>query len=175
MGAYSPATGITAEMHRHIIKDIIEPTVNGMNADGNSFSGFLYAGLMIDNSGTAKVLEYNVRFGDPETQPIMMRLQSDLVQLCNAALDKQLDQCTAEWLDKTALGVVIAAEGYPDNPRLGDSISGLDQTRCVTALGDTVIDAQSNAYKAAGQIDWAGSFYRTDIGYRAVIRESETI
>jgi len=204
MGAYSPATGITAEMHRHIIKDIIEPTVNGMNADGNSFSGFLYAGLMIDNSGTAKVLEYNVRFGDPETQPIMMRLQSDLVQLCNAALDKQLDQCTAEWLDKTALGVVIAAEGYPDNPRLGDSISGLDQTSdethnsavvfhagtrmeggqvktsggrvlCVTALGDTVIDAQSNAYKAAGQIDWAGSFYRTDIGYRAVIRESETI
>jgi len=200
MGAYSPAAGITAEMHDRIIKNIIEPTIKGMNADGNTFSGFLYAGLMIDDTGDAKVLEYNVRFGDPETQPIMMRLQTDLVQLCNCAVDKQLDQCTAEWIDKTALGVVIAAEGYPDDPRLGDSINGLDKftaaenavvfhagtcmedgqvktsggrVLCVTAVGDTVVEAQSNAYAAASQINWSGSFYRTDIGYRAVSRKSE--
>ena len=211
MGAYSPAAGITTEMHDRIIKDIIEPTVNGMLVDGHSFTGFLYAGLMIDDDGNAKVLEYNVRFGDPETQPIMMRLQSDLVHLCNAALDGKLDQCTVEWLNKTALGVVMAAQGYPDNPRLGDTIHGLELTKpaltepeltedkaqnpavvfhagtrledrqvktsggrvlCVTALGDTVVDAQSNAYAAAANINWAGGFYRTDIGYRAVNRES---
>ncbi len=202
MGAYSPATGITTEMHNRIISDIIEPTVNGMQKDGNSFTGFLYAGLMIDDDGNAKVLEYNVRFGDPETQPIMMRLESDLVELCNAALDRQLDQHTAVWLNKTALGVVIAAEGYPDNPRLGDTINGLESSEnkagdtavvfhagtrlqgdqvktsggrvlCVTAIGDSVAEAQSNAYAAASRINWSGSFYRTDIGYRAINRESD--
>jgi len=200
MGAYSPAAGVTTKMHDSIINNIIEPTVNGMHADGNSFTGFLYAGLMIDGDGHARVLEYNVRFGDPETQPIMMRLQSDLVQLCNAALEHQLDHCTVEWSKNTALGVVIAAEGYPDKPRLGDAISGLDCTDstehsgavvfhagtafdnnqvvtssgrvlCVTASGDSVIDAQSKAYGAASQIKWKGSFYRTDIGYRAINRE----
>ena len=204
MGAYSPAAGISDDMHQRIVTDIIEPTVNGMRADGNPFTGFLYAGLMIDDDGNAKVLEYNVRFGDPETQPIMMRLQSDLTELCEAALQQRLHQCKAKWSDNTALGVVIAAEGYPDNPRLGDAITGLEQqtgkaagaddqtmvfhagTRmqdeqvltsggrvlCVTATGNTVADAQTNAYAMANNINWKGSFYRTDIGYRAVEREA---
>jgi phosphoribosylamine--glycine ligase len=199
MGAYSPASGITDDMHDRIVREIIEPTVNGIHSDGNTFTGFLYAGLMIDNRGNAKVLEYNVRFGDPETQPIMMRLQSDLVQLCDAALDNRLDQCEAIWSPMTALGVVMAAGGYPDSPKLGDSINGLDRMNnadettvvfhagtslegdrivtsggrviCVTALGDSVAEAQSNAYKAADNITWQGCFYRTDIGYRAINRE----
>ena len=197
MGAYSPAPVVTEEMHQRIMEQVIRPTVEGMAAEGNPYTGFLYAGLMIDAQGIPKVLEYNCRFGDPETQPIMLRLQSDLVELCNRALDGELDQCQTEWDSRAALGVVLAAGGYPESYRKGDIISGLPQIEqegmkvfhagtaceqnqvvtaggrvlCATALGNSVAEAQKNAYQLARQIHWKDVFYRTDIGYRAINRE----
>jgi len=197
MGAYSPAPVVTPEMFERIMSQVIEPTVQGMAAEGYPYTGFLYAGVMIDSNGIPKVLEYNCRFGDPETQPIMMRLQSDLVELCNAALDKKLDQTTANWDERAAMGVVIAAAGYPDDYPKGDVISGLGngesasakvfhagtqldgesvvtaggRVLCATALGNTVLDAQKNAYLLAKEISWDGCWYRNDIGHRAISRE----
>ncbi len=197
MGAYSPAPVVTAEIHDRIMKEVIYPTVEGMAAEGNDYTGFLYAGLMIDADGTPKVIEYNCRFGDPETQPIMMRLQSDLAALCLAALDGKLDQTDIQWDPRPTLGVVMAAGGYPDSYDKGDAIEGLDladsdtvkvfhagtaekdgqvvtsggRVLCVTGVGDTVSDAQANAYAGVKQITWRNAQYRTDIGYRAVARE----
>ncbi|MCU7960759.1 MAG: phosphoribosylamine--glycine ligase [gamma proteobacterium symbiont of Bathyaustriella thionipta] len=197
MGAYSPAPVVTAELYERIMQQVIQPTIAGMATDGLPYTGFLYAGIMIDPQGIPKVLEFNCRFGDPETQPIMMRLQSDLVAHCLAAIDGKLDQQKAEWDERVALGVVLAAGGYPDSYASGDVISGLDQatndaakvfhagTRlqdgqvitaggrvlCATALGENVRQAQQAAYRLAGQIDWPNMFYRKDIGYRAIARE----
>lgn len=196
MGAYSPAPVVTREIHDRAMKEVIIPTVEGMAAEGVPYKGFLYAGLMIDAEGTPKVLEYNCRFGDPETQPIMMRLKSSLAELCLAGAKGQLDTVNAEWDPRTALGVVMAAGGYPAAYRKGDPIRGLEQvtdakvfqagTRlsedrvltnggrvlCVTALGDTASQAQEQAYKAVKTISWDDAYYRTDIGYRAIARES---
>jgi phosphoribosylamine--glycine ligase len=197
MGAYSPAPVVTAAIHDRIMQEVILPTVRGMAAEGNTYTGFLYAGLMIDDAGNPKVIEYNCRFGDPETQPIMLRLQTDLTALCEAALDRQLDRISAQWDPRPALGVVMAAGGYPGNYRKGDVINGLPQhdstevkvfhagttlvdtqvvtnggrVLCVTALGDTVATAQQRAYQTAALIDWRDGFYRRDIGYRAIARE----
>jgi phosphoribosylamine--glycine ligase len=197
MGAYSPAPVITEAMHARVMEQVIEPTVRGMAADALPYTGFLYAGLMITADGTPKVLEYNCRFGDPETQPIMMRLQSDLVALCEAALDRRLDQMEAKWDSRAALGVVMAAGGYPGSYPKGDVISGLDQgdsaevkvfhagtleqdgrvvtdggrVLCVTALGGSVAEAQARAYARVRQILWKDAYYRTDIGHRAIARE----
>ncbi len=197
MGAYSPAPVVTEALFQRIMDDVILPTVSGMAADGHPYTGFLYAGIMIDASGIPKVLEYNCRFGDPETQPIMMRLQSDLVELIESALDKRLHEVEAKWDTRAALGVVMAAGGYPATYDKGDVIEGLtagddDSTKvfhagtviengevvtnggrvlCVTALGDTVSEAQSRAYQRLKQISWNKAYYRTDIGYRAVARE----
>ncbi len=198
MGAYSPAPVVTPEVHRRILEEVIEPVVAGMAADGHPFTGFLYAGLMIAPDGTPKVLEFNVRFGDPETQPIMMRLQSDLTELVEAALAGRLNEIEAAWDPRPALGVVMAAESYPGQARTGDVIEGLpdpepegikvfhagtrldEQGRvitsggrvlCVTALGETIADAQARAYQVVEQIHWPGCFYRRDIGYRAIARE----
>ena len=197
MGAYSPAPVVTADIHQRIMNEVIQPTVAGMKKEGNEYTGFLYAGLMIMADGTPKVIEYNCRFGDPETQPIMMRLKSDLLELCSAALDKNLDTHKAEWNKRPAMGVVLAAGGYPADYPKGDLISGLDgsdsetakifhagtkntddgivtnggRVLCATALGDTVSEAQSNAYQLADKISWNGMFMRRDIGYRAVERE----
>jgi len=193
MGAYSPAAGADEKLQQHILKDIIEPTVQGMQQDGNRFTGFLYAGLMIDSKRQARVIEYNVRFGDPETQPILMRLESDLIELCNAAVDGTLDKHSAQWSSQTAIGVVMAAGGYPESYQSGATIHGADQTAtgvevfhagtainddklvtsggrvlCVTALGDDVVEARSNAYQVAEKINWEGAFYRRDIGHRAL-------
>ncbi|MGR3806500.1 phosphoribosylamine--glycine ligase [Pasteurella testudinis] len=203
MGAYSPAPVVTPEIHQRIMQDVIYPTVNGMAAEGNTYTGFLYAGLMIMPNGQPKVIEFNCRFGDPETQPIMMRLQSDLVELCLAACDGKLDQVRSEWCAQAALGIVLAAEGYPADYRKGDVISGIPsigqtalagqkvflagveqkdnqlltnggRVLCVTALGDTVAAAQQQALQLAEQVQWQGRFYRRDIGYRAVAREQAT-
>jgi phosphoribosylamine--glycine ligase len=178
------------------MNEVIRPTVSGMAAEGNAFSGFLYAGLMIAADGTPRVLEFNVRFGDPETQPIMLRLRSDLVALCQAALAGHLDRVEAEWEERVSLGVVLAAGGYPDSYRKGDVIEGLagiDDTHCkvfhagtrevdgqvvtaggrvlcVCALGDTVAAAQARAYERVRRIHWRDMYYRTDIGYRAIRR-----
>lgn len=197
MGAYSPAPVVTAEIHQRVMQDVIYPTVRGMAAEGNPYTGFLYAGLMIDNQGTPKVIEYNCRFGDPETQPIMMRLQSDLVELCLAALAGKLDQVESKWDPRAAIGVVLAADGYPADYRKGDVISGLPSQEvagekvfhagtsdkqgavvtnggrvlCATALGENVSQAQQRAYQLAQQINWQGRFYRHDIGYLAIARE----
>jgi len=197
MGAYSPAPVVTAAIHDHVMKYIIRPTVDGMAAEGNTYTGFLYAGLMISEAGLPKVIEYNCRFGDPETQPIMLRLQSDLVELCLAALKGNLDQVTAEWDARASIGVVLAAGGYPDAYNKGDVISGLPITDvagekvfhagtaskdgntvtnggrvlCATALGNTVLEAQHTAYALAKKISWNGMFYRNDIAYRAIARE----
>eukprot|EP00903_Cladosiphon_okamuranus_P004313 g4311.t1 len=197
MGAYSPAPVVTQDIHDRIMTEVIMPTVQGMASEGNDYTGFLYAGLMIMADGTPKVIEYNCRFGDPETQPIMMRLRSDLVELCQAALDKKLDQQIADWDPKSALGVVLAAGGYPSSYDKGKLISGLDNTEtenakifhagtalngqdvvtsggrvlCATALGNTVTEAQANAYALAKKIDWEGVYLRSDIGYRAIARE----
>ncbi len=197
MGAYSPAPVVTDEMHQRIMQDIIEPTVRGLVEDGAPYTGFLYAGLMIGADGVPRVLEYNCRFGDPETQPILMRLQSDLVALCEAALQGRLHEVQAQWDSRAALGVVMAAGGYPASYRKGDVIAGLNgvdsdtvkvfhagtredrghavtnggRVLCATALGGTVHEAQQRAYDAVGRIRWDGVYYRTDIGYRAVIRE----
>ncbi|NAW79779.1 phosphoribosylamine--glycine ligase [Vibrio sp. V33_P6A3T137] len=197
MGAYSPAPVVTQDVHDRVMREVIYPTVRGMAAEGNPYTGFLYAGLMIDAQGTPKVIEYNCRFGDPETQPIMMRLQSDLVELCLAALDGRLDQVESKWDPRASIGIVLAAGGYPADYRKGDVISGLptqevagekvfhagtsDQSGavvtnggrvlCATALGESVSQAQQRAYQLAQQIEWQGMFYRHDIGYRAIARE----
>jgi len=196
MGAYSPAPVVTPEIHDRVMREVIGPTLAGMAKDGMPYTGFLYAGLMIAHDGTPKVLEFNCRFGDPETQPIMMRLKSDLVGLCLAAIEGKLDQATVEWDPRPALGVVLAAGGYPDHYRKGDVISGLPlqesanakvfhagtrqhdwhivtsggRVLCVCALGDTVADAQRQAYEVAGEIHWKGLNYRKDIGHKAIGR-----
>lgn len=198
MGAYSPAPVVTAEIQQRVMDEVIYPTVNGMAAEGNTYTGFLYAGLMIAEDGTPKVLEYNCRFGDPETQPIMMRLKSDLVELCEQAIDGKLDQAEAEWDERASLGVVLAAGGYPEAYDKGDIIFGLPESDqddakvfhagtkmddsgrvttnggrvlCAVALGDTVAEAQAKAYDLTQQINWQNVYYRKDIGYRAVARE----
>ncbi|RKS84782.1 phosphoribosylamine--glycine ligase [Orbus hercynius] len=197
MGAYSPAPVVSQQVFDRVMERIIYPTVKGMAAEGNTYTGFLYAGLMIDKQGNPKVIEFNCRFGDPETQPIMMRLQSDLVKLCLAALNGKLNSVHANWDARPALGVVMAAGGYPGEYKTDDEIHGLPQedkhdckvfhagtqlkagkvyTRggrvlCVTALGLTVADAQQHAYAQVKKIDWNGCIYRDDIGYRAVARE----
>ena len=199
MGASSPAPVVTPELHERAMKEVIEPTVRGMQQEGHDYTGFLYAGLMIGADGTPKVLEYNCRFGDPETQPIMLRLKSDLVDLVEAALDGKLDTVTADWDTRASLGVVMAAGGYPDAYAKGKEIHGLDgvdsdtvkvfhagttskegvvvtsggRVLCVTALGDTVSEAQQRAYEAVKKISWDDAYYRTDIGYRAVAREQK--
>jgi phosphoribosylamine--glycine ligase len=198
MGAYSPAPVVTPELHDRIMAEVIRPTVDGMAAEGNTYTGFLYAGIMVAADGTPKVLEYNVRFGDPETQPIMMRLRSDLVDLCLQAIAQKLDSTTAEWDSRTSLGVVLAAGGYPDAYNKSDIISGLDDTEtattkvfhagtankngnivtsggrvlCVCALGESVTEAQQRAYEVVKKISWKDMYYRTDIGYRAIAREN---
>jgi phosphoribosylamine--glycine ligase len=197
MGAYSPAPVVTPAMHARIMREVIEPTVRGMAAEGHPYTGFLYAGVMIAPDGTPKVLEYNCRFGDPETQPVMLRLQSDFIELIEAALDGKLDTVQAQWDSRAALGVVMAAGGYPGAYRKGDVISGLPgkaesdrkvfhagtalkdgavvtgggRVLCVTALGTSVSAAQQHAYELVGQIRWSGAQYRHDIGYRAIARE----
>jgi phosphoribosylamine---glycine ligase len=197
MGAYSPAPVVTQNIHDRIMDEVIRPTVDGMAAEGNDYTGFLYAGIMVAEDGTPKVLEYNVRFGDPETQPIMMRLNSDLVELCLRALDHKLDHTTASWDARTSLGVVLAAGGYPDSYNKGDVITGLDGTEtestkvfhagtaekdgkvvtsggrvlCACALGNSVTEAQQKAYEVVKKINWDKVYYRTDIGYRAIARE----
>ncbi|MBC9249496.1 phosphoribosylamine--glycine ligase [Pseudomonas alcaligenes] len=198
MGAYSPAPVVTADVHKRVMDEVIYPTVRGMAAEGNVYTGFLYAGLMIDKSGAPKVIEFNCRFGDPETQPIMVRLESSLVLLVEAALAKALDKVEATWDPRPTVGVVIAAGGYPADYAKGDVIQGLDaaakidgkvfhagtalnaagevvtaggRVLCATAIGNSVSDAQQQAYRLAEQIRWNGSFYRSDIGYRAIARE----
>ncbi|MCS2159665.1 phosphoribosylamine--glycine ligase [Scandinavium sp. H11S7] len=198
MGAYSPAPVVTDDVHQRTMDRVIWPTVRGMAAEGNIYTGFLYAGLMIDKEGNPKVIEFNCRFGDPETQPIMLRLQSDLVELCLAACAGKLDEKTSRWDPRASLGVVMAAGGYPGNYRNGDEIHGLPleeveggkvfqagtqlsnddrvvtnggRVLCVTALGETVADAQKRAYQLMQDIHWEGSFSRKDIGYRAIARE----
>jgi phosphoribosylamine--glycine ligase len=197
MGAYSPAPVVTPEVHARILRDVVEPTVRGMAADGAPFTGFLYAGLMIDAAGAPKVIEFNVRFGDPETQPIMLRLRSDLLDLVEAGIDGRLDRVQAHWDPRPSLGVVMAAEGYPGTPRTGDVINSIDapdvagtkvfhagtrmegehvvtaggRVLCVCALGDSVADAQRRAYAEVSGISWRGEFHRHDIGWRAIARE----
>ncbi|WP_299006206.1 phosphoribosylamine--glycine ligase [uncultured Shewanella sp.] len=196
MGAYSPAPVVTQAVHDWTMEHVIRPTVDGMAAEGHTYTGFLYAGLMISPDGSAKVLEYNCRFGDPETQPIMMRLQSDLVELCLAATRGELDTVTAEYDHRAAVGVVLAAGGYPEAYRQGDIIQGLSlgdnnakvfhagtalqdghtvtkggRVLCATALGNTVTQAQANAYQLVESIHWNDVYYRTDIAHRAIKRE----
>ncbi len=196
MGAYSPAPVVTAEVKQRIMDEVILPTIRGMAAEGNSYTGFLYAGLMIDADGKPKVIEYNCRFGDPETQPIMLRLRSDLTGLCLAALNRSLDRQQASWDPRPAVGVVLAAGGYPARYPKGKAISGLDtalpatkifhagtrldnanqvvtnggRVLCATALGDTIAAAQARAYELASQVSWEGMYYRKDIAYRAIQR-----
>ncbi len=197
MGAYSPALIVTHKMHDRIMREVIEPTIRGMAEEGRQYVGFLYAGVMITADDTLKVLEFNCRFGDPETQPILMRLKSDLVDLCKAALDGKLNKVSAEWDERAALGVVLASGGYPASARKGDVITGLDhefpvgtkvfhagtkydgehvvtnggRVICVTSLGESVQAAQGNAYRAVDNITWEGMFFRKDIGYRAIRNE----
>ena len=193
MGAYSPAPVVTADVHARAMREVILPTVRGMEKDGIPYTGFLYAGLMIDAQGHPKTLEFNCRMGDPETQPILMRLKSDLVEVLGAAVDGRLDQVDLQWDRRTALGVVMAAHGYPDSPRKGDAIAGLPQDEddamvfhagtqleggvlrtsggrvlCVTVLADNVKQAQQRVYDMARGIYFDGAQYRRDIGYRAV-------
>jgi len=197
MGAYSPAPVVTPEVHARILREVMEPTVRGLAAEGTPFVGFLYAGIMVAPDGTPNVIEFNCRFGDPETQPIMMRLKSDLTTLIDAALDGKLDTAKEDWDTRAALGVVLAAGNYPDTPRKGDVIHGLDaaaklpgkvfhagtqlsgndvvtnggRVLCAVGLGHTVYEAQQQAYRLADAISWEGIQYRRDIGYRAVARE----
>ncbi|MBV6286540.1 phosphoribosylamine--glycine ligase [Pseudomonas aegrilactucae] len=197
MGAYSPAPVVTAEVHQRVMDLVIWPTVRGMAAEGNVYTGFLYAGLMIDKAGNPKVIEFNCRFGDPETQPVMLRLESSLVLLIEAAFAKALNKVEAQWNPQPSLGVVLAAGGYPGDYAKGAPINGLDaaakltgkvfhagtalkdgqvvtsggRVLCATALGETVEAAQQQAYRLAAEIAWDASFYRTDIGYRAIARE----
>ena len=196
MGAYSPAPVVTPEIERRIIDEVIEPTLAGLRADGIIYSGFLYAGLMITAEGTPKVIEFNCRMGDPETQPIMVRLQSDLVSICAATLDGTLAEISAEWDPRAALGVVMAAGGYPAGYEKGKTISGLDgdgakvfhagtttddgdvltsggRVLCVVGLGDTVSDAAQSAYEKVDAIHWDDVYFRRDIGHRAIAREND--
>ncbi len=198
MGAYSPAPVVTPEIHARAMREVIRPVVAGMKAEGTPYTGFLYAGLMIDPEGRIKVLEFNCRMGDPETQPIMMRLKSDLTVLLEAAVDGRLDNVEAEWDRRNALGVVLAAAGYPEAPRKGDAITGLEaagedfhifhagtaiaddqvvtaggRVLCVTTLGDTVKIAQSRAYEVADSVEFAGRQMRRDIGWRAIARKKK--
>ncbi len=199
MGAYSPAPVVTDDIYNRIMGEVIMPTIQGMKEEGNAYTGFLYAGLMITEDGTPKVIEYNCRFGDPETQPIMMRLQSDLIELCQAALDGSLSTQTTEWDERKSVGVVLAARGYPGNYEKGKVISGLEgidsdsakvfhagtkevegkvttnggRVLCATALGNSITDAQKNAYELARKIDWDQVYLRNDIGYRAIERENQ--
>ncbi len=195
MGAYSPAPVVTPAVHARVLREVIEPTLRGMAAEGKPYTGFLYAGLMIAPDGAPKVLEFNCRLGDPEAQPILLRLRSDLVTLTEAALSKRLDQVHAEWDERIALGIVLAAQGYPGTYRKGDVIHGLDKASggkifhagtahqgkdivtaggrvlCACALGESYRATQSNAYQLARSIHWPGMFYRSDIGARALPRE----
>jgi phosphoribosylamine--glycine ligase len=196
MGAYSPAPVVTAAQHERIMCEVIEPAVRGLAADGMPYTGFLYAGIMVAPDGTPNVLEFNCRLGDPETQPVLMRLNSDLTLLCEAALAGRLDRVRADWDARAALGVVMAAAGYPDSVRTGDVLEGLEQaaqlpgkifhagTRlldgrivtsggrvlCAVGLGESVAAAQREAYALAGAVHWNGAHYRRDIGYRAIAR-----
>jgi phosphoribosylamine--glycine ligase len=199
MGAYSPAPVVTPEVHQRVMDEVIYPTVRGMAGEGNVYTGFLYAGLMIDKAGKPKVIEFNCRFGDPETQPIMVRLESSLVLLVEAALARALDKVEATWDPRPTVGVVLAAGGYPADYAKGDVIEGLDaaakldgkvfhagtalnaagqtvtaggRVLCATAIGRTVSEAQQQAYRLAEKIRWNGCFYRKDIGYRAIARET---
>ena len=198
MGAYSPAPVVTPEVERRIIEEVVAPTVRGMAADGTPFTGFLYAGLMIDKAGAPKVIEFNVRFGDPETQPVLMRLRSDLLDHVEDAINGRLERSRALWDPRPSLGVVMAAQGYPGKPRTGDPINSLDvpdvedtkvfhagtrldgdqvvtaggRVLCVCALGDTVAEAQRRAYAEVAGISWEGEFHRHDIGWRAIAREA---
>ena len=197
MGAYSPAPVVTADVEARIMAEVIEPTLDGMRDDGHPYRGFLYAGLMIEPDGSPRVIEFNCRMGDPETQPIMMRLQSDLVELCLATLDGSLDEQTADWDSRSALGVVLAAGGYPESYAKGAVIHGLDaadsdtqkvfhagtkdadgsvvtsggRVLCVVGLGDSVSEAAGSAYDAVGKLCWDGVYLRRDIGHRAIARE----
>ena len=197
MGAYSPAPLVTPALHQRIMREVIAPTLRGLRSDGHPYSGFLYAGLMIAEDGTPNVLEFNCRFGDPEAQPILMRLQSDLIDLCEAALDGKLEDLAVRWDSRAALGVVMAAGGYPDAYRTGDPIQGLDaaahlpgkvfhagtraeasqvltsggRVLCAVGLGKRVADAQHQAYELVHAIHWNLVQYRLDIGYRAIARE----
>ncbi len=197
MGAYSPAPVVDKSMHEQIMKEVIMPTIKGMAKEKRTYTGFLYAGIMITEDGKVKVLEFNCRFGDPETQPIMLRLKSDLVALCLAATRGELDECETDWDERAALGVVTASAGYPAGSSKGDIISGLEhafpdhvkvfhagtasrddkvitaggRVLCVTALGESVTDAQTAAYAALDHLCYDGMFFRKDIGYRAVARE----
>lgn len=199
MGAYSPAPVMTKKLSDQVMQDIILPTVKGMHADGMNYRGFLYAGLMIDPNGNTKVLEFNCRFGDPETQPILIRLRSDLAALCLSAFDGSLESIEIEWDPRASLGVVMASDGYPESYRKGDAITGLDnilgenskvfhagttldeknivtnggRVLCAVALGKNVTEAAANAYDITENIDWEGAFYRHDIGYRAIKREQD--
>jgi phosphoribosylamine--glycine ligase len=198
MGAYSPAPVVTAAQHERIMCEVIEPAIRGLAADGMPYTGFLYAGIMVAPDGTPNVLEFNCRLGDPETQPVLMRLNSDLTLLCEAALAGRLDRVRADWDARAALGVVMAAAGYPDSVRTGDVLEGLEQaahlpgkifhagTRlldgrivtsggrvlCAVGLGQSVAAAQREAYALAGAVHWNGAHYRRDIGYRAIAREA---
>ena len=194
MGAYSPAPVVTAQVEDYVLKNIIMPTVRGMDEEGAKYTGFLYAGLMINQQGEAKVIEYNCRFGDPEAQPIMMRLQSDLVELCVAACDGKLSSKKAEWDTRCSLGVVLAAKGYPGSyakgevirnipaeqessklfhagtlaDQQGNIVSNGGRVLCAVSLGDNIQQAQRNAYELIDNIDWPGAYYHTDIGYKAL-------
>ncbi len=195
MGAYSPAPLIDdADVQLRIMEQVIQPTIDGMAADGNPFTGFLYAGLMIDNTGKTKVLEFNVRFGDPETQPVMMRLESDLFELCLSALNKDLHNVSTKWSDQSCIGIVVAANGYPDNYPKGDKITGIHSAEgtgtkvfhagtiasqsdiltnggrvlCVCALGNTLEVAQHKAYQGLNKIQFDGMYFRHDIGFKAI-------
>jgi phosphoribosylamine--glycine ligase len=198
MGAYSPAPVVTPAIHDRVMREVMWPTVHALAAEGTPYLGFLYAGLMIGADGTPRVLEFNCRFGDPETQPILARLRSDLTVLCDAALDGRLDQATVEWEPRAAVGVVLAAAGYPEAVRTGDVIRGLEaaarrpgkvfhagtamrggdvvtnggRVLCAVGLGETVRAAQRQAYDLVEAIRWDGMQYRRDIGYRAIARES---
>ncbi len=200
MGAYSPAPVLTPELHRRVMDEVMIPTVRGMSAEGMAYRGFLYAGLMIGPDSNPRVLEYNCRFGDPETQPVLARMRSDLTDLCLAAFDGSLDSINVEWDPRAALGVVLASGGYPGSYATGAPISGLDtnfgndtlvfhagtredngtivtsggRVLCVVGLGDSVASAAELAYSSAAHIDWKDVYYRRDIGYRAINRERDS-
>jgi len=197
MGAYSPAPVVTPAIYQRIMDEVIEPTVAGMAAEGNDYTGFLYAGLMINPAGEPRVIEYNCRFGDPETQPIMMRLRGDLITMCISALDGTLDDTVVEWDPRPSIGIVLAAGGYPGDYAKGKLISGLDncdtseakvfhagtklendqvvtsggRVLCATALGNSVTEAQQKAYQQVNTLSWDNMYFRKDIGYRAIARE----
>lgn len=199
MGAYSPAPIVTPDIHARIMTKVMEPTVRYLAEEGSPYTGFLYAGLMIDAQGNPKVLEYNCRLGDPETQPLMMRLRSNLAELCTAAIEKRLHQIKAEWDPRPAVGVVLASKGYPESYAKGLVIQGLEEAKqlegkifhagtlekdgktvtaggrvlCACAMGNTTSIAKSKCYELVKQVSWEGMFYRSDIGYRAVARETK--